>query len=176
VFKDAVITKAKEIDRLLGKSSGKRKITRYDTSLTLNEEVSSAKGSDSPLQILGAYDLKFDRFEIILEGVSHLKLASKAVDKRTHDVIFLSTKQSEQFNRKLAEPDPFKELWKYSIVAKNFSLGYTYRKFDDDKTISLRTILIEDKTYEGSEHKLRFPILMKIDSHQRHQSSLSLPP
>jgi hypothetical protein len=35
--------------------------------------------------------VKFKRFEILLESTSKLKLKSRCVDRKTRDVIFLST-------------------------------------------------------------------------------------
>lgn len=39
---------------------------------------------------MGQYDVKFKKFEIVLESTSKIKLKSKCVDKKTRDTIFLS--------------------------------------------------------------------------------------
>lgn len=53
-------------------------------------------------------------------------------------------------------------LWAYSMSLQNFTLGYSYRLYDDDKAIGIKTLQIEDKSFEKSkDHKPRFPMLMK---------------
>ena len=49
----------------------------------------------------------------------------------------------------------------------NFSLGYSYRQFDDDKSISIRSLQIEDQSEYENNHKPRFPMLMKAYSDRK---------
>lgn len=56
-----------------------------------DEAQSLKKDNENPEQILGLFDMKFKRFEILLESTDKIKLKSKCVDKKTRDVIFLST-------------------------------------------------------------------------------------
>ena len=45
---------------------------------------------------------------------------------------------------------------------QNFILDYSYRLYDDNKAIGIKTLQIEDKSFEKSkDHKPRFPMLMK---------------
>ena len=47
---------------------------------------------------------------------------------------------------------------------QNFNLGYSYRQFDDEKHIQIKTLQIEDKSFEGLDHRPKFPMLMKTYS------------
>jgi len=110
------------------------------------------------------------KLEIILEGTSRVELKSRCVDKVTRDVIILSTQQPEQFNRKQKDNDvsEFDNMWVYSLSCTTFSLGYIYRSFDDDKSIGIKSLQIEDRSFdEHSEHKPRFPMLVKSNSSQK---------
>lgn len=64
----------------------------FDASKMVEDEAQSLKkDNENPEQILGLFDMKFKRFEILLESTDKIKLKSKCVDKKTRDVIFLST-------------------------------------------------------------------------------------
>lgn len=84
-----------------------------------------------------------------------MKLKSRCVDKVTRDVIILSTQQPEQFNREQKDNDlsEFDNTWVYSLSFTTFSLGYTYRSYDDEKSIGIKSLQIEDRSYdEHYEH------------------------
>ena len=85
-------------------------------------------------------------------------LNTKCVDNKTNDTIILSTQQPEQFNKfdgdEFYQPkNDFNTFWTYSLTISYFTLGYSYRQFDDDKSISCKSLQIEDKSSDSDNNK-----------------------
>jgi hypothetical protein len=153
-WKSAVETAANEINHVLGKPA------------FVLQDSSRAQKQDDPAQVLGHFDIALKKLEIVLEGTSKIKLKSRIVNPSQRDVIVLSAQQPKQFNRDSQEPACLENSWVYALVFQKFSLGYVSRRFDDDKSIAIRSLQIEDKTALVG-HKQRFPQLMKSQGKEK---------
>ena len=153
-WKQAVETAANEINQVLGKPEFTR------------QESAVVEKQDDPQQVLGHVDIALKKLEIVLEGTSKIKLKSRIVNPSQRDVIVLSAQQPRQFNRQVQEPPCLENQWVYAMVFQKFSLGYVYRQWDDDRSIAIRSLQIEDKTFERGPHQVRFPLLLKSQGKQ----------
>ena len=155
-----VIGKAKEIDQFLKKDqfafgnfghylSADKVQTARMQEMILSEQFDrknnyDALGKDDPLQVQQGYEIRIERVSVVLDGFSKVKLGSKHSDLMNNDNLILTPKVPPQFNKQANDSN--QDRIQFLLEAKTFYLGFFYREYDAEMSVSLRSIQVYDRT------------------------------
>ena len=117
---------------------------------------------DDPLQVQQGYAIHVEQVSVVLEGFTKVKLGSKHADLENRDNLILTPKVPHQFNKDANEKP--EERIQFFLEARTFYLGFSYREYDAEMTVSLKSIQVYDRT----------PMLGLIDKYRKNAAKARL--